>query len=173
MANDQDYPADLKPIEAALSGLVPAAARVDRDRLMYLAGAAGHESMKSGSAVDGSLRRRFSTKSFLWPLSTAALVLVSVLGALVAFRGTIERLVYVDRPGIKTNGPETAVVPRSSANLVPATHTNEPTNADYLVLRDRVLRNGVGVLDRRQGDTGNAGGEEIRNRALLRELLGS
>ena len=51
-ANDEyrpdDFPSELKPFEASLGSLVPAASRVDRDRLMYLAGAA--------SATDAAAR---------------------------------------------------------------------------------------------------------------------
>lgn len=174
MTPHNDFPADLKPLEAALSGLAPSAPRVDRDRLMYLAGAAAHESATSGMISDGSLSRRLSKNRFIWPLSTAALLLVSaVLGALVAFRQPAERIVYVDRPAAKSQSPDAATVVATPSTVAPLRQPHDSASADYLVLRDLVLRNGVGALDRGHADGGDVGREETRNRALLRTLLGS
>src|SRR5690349_11507409 len=90
-----EFPADLKPIEAALAGLSPAAVRLDRDRLMYMAGAAAAEAaaQRTGPAASNRL-----FKTWIWPLSTAVLLLVSFgLGAMLAFREPGERVVYVEQ----------------------------------------------------------------------------
>ncbi len=165
-----DFPAELKPIEAALSGLAPAAARLDRDRLMYLAGAA---------AARESSGRKLSQYGFLhspiWSLAAAALLFVSIgLGAVLALRQPADRIVYIDRPVAKSEQSSAAVVAKESSTDPferPVPHTR--ASADYLVLRDQVLRVGVGALDRNgpAGDTSRH--EESHNRAMLRQLLGS
>src|SRR4051794_34172917 len=156
MSLENDFPADLKPIEAALAGLMPAAARVDRDRLMYLAGAAAATAatQTAGPSDRSSVRIR-SLRKMIWPLSTAALLIVSIgFGSMVAFREPAERLVYVERPTERTNSSDVAIAPRTAINSTPAVRQNDSTSADYLVLRDQVLRLGVGALDR-AGTGGN------------------
>jgi len=74
-------PAELGAIETSLRGLQPTAAFLDRDRLMFKA---GQESM-----------RRLQ---MLWPMATAAAVLLAVgLGSVLALRPPVDRVVYVDR----------------------------------------------------------------------------
>ncbi|HEY2149047.1 MAG TPA: hypothetical protein VGH32_13995, partial [Pirellulales bacterium] len=86
-----DFGSDLKPLEAALGSLAPAASRIARDRLMFLAGAASIDA--TGSAVTGEILSAAKAgddcarlpqhwqRTFLatfWPLVTAVLLLISI-----------------------------------------------------------------------------------------------
>jgi hypothetical protein len=170
-ANDDsrpdDFPADLKPFEAALGSLVPAGSRVDRDRLMYLAGAA--------SAPSRVPNRRSRSRGFFWPCAAAAMLLVSLgLGALVAFRGPAERIVYVDRPVVNQE-PSTApsVTAPAGDTETRFAASQGSVDASYLVLREHVLRLGVNALDAPSPEVGGSHRTDARNRALLNRLLGS
>ncbi len=88
-----DIPAELKSFEARLGSLTPAAARMNRDRVMYLAGAAA-ASVRARQAdvpsvpVAASRGRFVRFKTSFWPLTTAALALVSLgLGTRLAWQG--------------------------------------------------------------------------------------
>src|ERR1700759_2661917 len=96
---DPELPEELKTIETALRQLTPIAGQIDRDRLMYLAGQA---SMTGASAPDRSIGSAWQ-KTFadwkLWPIATAALMLISVTlsGLLLATRPG-SPVVYVELP---------------------------------------------------------------------------
>jgi hypothetical protein len=165
-----DFPPDLKAFEAALSGLIPAASRLDRDRLMYQAGAASAAPATNHPAIRSS---RHPMR--LWPAATAALLVVALgLGTFVALREPHERIVYVDRPAAKSNlgtSPNLAIrFPRIEPAIPRA---QDPANASYLALREQVLRLGVEALDapRRPGEQPDH--HDVRNRALLNHFLGS
>ena len=69
---NEALPEELKAVETVLRRLTPNAQGVDRDRMMYLAGRA-------------SVTSRQNSFRMVWPISTAALLLISsVLGARVA-----------------------------------------------------------------------------------------
>ena len=184
-----DFPADLKPLEAALGSLLPAASRTDRDRLMFLAGAAsvnettatvaGNNASLAGVGDDaGGLRRRWQQRFFgtFWPLATAVLLLISIgLGALLAFRQPGERVVYVERQPTQ-EAQSSGLLASSGSPPVNAspdrTIASASADASYLVLRQQVLRRGVAALDRASQSDQRPAGSEARNRALLNELLG-
>lgn len=184
-----DFEPDLKPLEAALGSLMPTVSRIDRDRLMFQAGAAsvdattacvaGNDRSLANAGDDaGGLQRRWQHRSFgkFWPLATAVLLLISIgLGALLALRQTAERVVYVER-----QPTQDSQLPRSIASFgaPPVTAFTDRTiasasaDASYLVLRQQVLRRGVAALDRAMQNDQRPEASEARNRALLNELLG-
>ena len=194
MPFDESIPADgfesdLKPLEAALGSLAPAASRIDRDRLMFLAGAASIDA--TSSAVTGEIlsaakagddcarlprhwqRRFFAT---FWPLATAVLLLISIgLGAVLAFRQPGERVVYVERQPTQ-DSQSSRPLASSAAPPINAfadrTIASASADASYLVLRQQVLRRGVAALDSTSKSDQRPEANEARNRALLNELLG-
>jgi hypothetical protein len=179
---------DLKPLEAALGSLIPAASRVDRDRLMYLAGAASVDAKSAfiansnspGTAADDSSRfgltwwRRLS--GAFWPLAAAALLLISLgLGAALALREPRERVVYVERQPTQ----ESQSFPTLASSAVrPVENSSDRAiasaspDARYLFLRAQVLRRGVAALDSASQSDSRPVRRDERNRVLLNELLG-
>lgn len=125
MSKDKEpLPPELAALETALASLVPRAPTlIDRDRLMFLAG-------QAAAARD---RRRW-----LWPLSTAAslLLAVSMAAVLVARGGSRVGEPIVLRPddsSTKTGG--VVQVARETEIL-----------GDYLRLRRLVIEGGVDML---------------------------
>ena len=118
----------LVAVEAALASLDPAPSAVDRDRLMFLAGAA--------SARRGRAR-------WLWPsTAAAAAVAAAVLGAMLAVRPAAppERQIAEIKPHAAPRATF-AVGP----SVAPAAEP-EPMRADYFVLRREVLTRGVEAM---------------------------
>lgn len=176
-ANDDsrpdDFPPELKPFEAALGSLVPASSRVDRDRLMYLAGAAS-----TTDAAGAAMRQpdgRIHFRGILWPCAAAAMLLVSLgLGALLKFRGPAERIVYIDRPATRQEPSAALTVAVSTGDAESRfAAAQSSANASYLVLREQVLRLGVNALDAPSHEASGSRRTDARNRALLNQLLGS
>jgi hypothetical protein len=164
-----DFPPDLKAFEAALAGLVPTGSRIDRDRLMYRAGAAA-----TTSATKSPPNRFSRLPAMLWPTATAAMLLVTLgLGALIALRQPQERIVYVDRPAGSRVGGSPALATQWP-DLLPSLASREnPATASYLALRQQVLRVGVESLDAPSHGGERTGQSDVRNRALLNHFLGS
>jgi hypothetical protein len=168
-SHSDDFPPDLKAFEAALGGLVPAESRLNRDRLMYLAGAAAAAPSGSQTAMRSS-----RLPAFLWPLATAALFLAALgLGALVALRQPTERIVYQDRPAASTNPGDAPSLALHLPLIGPTNSMHGTASGSYLALREQVLRHGVGALDAPSGPAEPADQSDVRNRALLNHLLGS
>jgi hypothetical protein len=165
-----DFPPDLKAFEAALGGLVPAESRLDRDRLMYLAGAAAATPRSSAPAT-----RSIRLPALFWPIATAALFLVALgLGALVAIRQPLERIVYVDRPAARMNPGDTPSLTAHWPQIeLPVVADRDRSSGSYLALREQVLLLGLGALDAPSGPAEPADHSDVRNRALLNHLLGS
>src|SRR5687767_6318887 len=90
MSSDNEHrenPHDLKPVEQTLAAFAPRAPQLDRDRLMFLAGA---ESVQgSGFGVQGSgVTVPVITKSrgsWVWPAATAAMAATSLALAVALF----------------------------------------------------------------------------------------
>jgi hypothetical protein len=165
-----DFPPDLKAFEAALGGLVPAESRLNRDRLMYLAGAAA--ATPSGNQPALRIGR---IPALLWPIATAALFVIAVgLGALAALRQPAERIVYVDRPAARANSADAPSLLAQLPRVGPSTAADrDTTSGSYLALREQVLRLGVGALDVPSGAAEPPDRSDVRNRSLLNHLLGS
>jgi hypothetical protein len=127
---DEALPEELKAVEAVLRRLTPNAQGIDRERMMYLAGRASVASRK------GSLR-------IVWPLSTAALLLVSLaLGGMLIARGHHEQPL--------------GQLPKDQQNVRLVAGESENTNvgraplavdhSSYFQLRTAVLRGGAEAL---------------------------
>jgi hypothetical protein len=162
-----DLPIELKSFEAQLAQLSPAAGAVNRDTLMYRAGweacQAAHQCSGNGGHAgpsQGADRGR-TTRFWLWPLSSAALLLLSAtLGVLLGLRQPGERIVYVNQPvtaksdahagGLShATSPATVAVDRSGLPrtfIEPPARTLVSARGDYLSLRDRVLANGIDAI---------------------------
>ncbi|HLA85859.1 MAG TPA: hypothetical protein VJL29_13800, partial [Thermoguttaceae bacterium] len=144
----------LAAVEAALASLCPAPLGVDRDRLMFLAGSA-------------SARR--GRRQWLWPAATAATTLLAVgLATMLVFRPTSPLVgpiagaanVHGDCPNFRGEAVENGTVPfgtEGDRHIVrpaddrkmsqpPARERFQPIRADYLVLRQKVLSEGVDAL---------------------------
>jgi hypothetical protein len=150
-APGEELPEDLKAIETALRQLTPRAAevdRVDRDRLMYLAGQASavHASSPSGTAA--LVKREMKVRRNLWPLATAALTLVSITLGGVLLRSTRpnEHMVYLEQPGGNAGGGAPIMVQFPSAEHFPVGLSSANYSADYFRLRNLLLTRGVDAL---------------------------
>ena len=151
---------ELKAIEAALGSLVPRQGGMDRDRLMYRAGAA-------------SVARR--SARWMWPAATATMTLLSVtLAVSLVGRGeprVVERIKYVTVDGPTKTTPDPS--PRSISMNRRQHVESMASSGNYLRLRRLVLAGGVEALPpppARRGD-GIAGPSPITNRdSLLKQL---
>lgn len=132
----EDVP-DLSRMEAALAGLTPVPARVDRDRLMFQAGQAGARNSPAWPIVSGILG-----------VATAALVIV-----VLAYPRTrvVERVVYVSPPPAPTS-PEQAPVAKLPTAQPPAIAAwfersdDLPYRNPYEALEEQLLRWGLDGL---------------------------
>ncbi len=125
MQDEQTLTPAEQELASALGGLVPAAAGIDRDRMMFQAGRA-------------SARRR----GYVWQGATAALAFalgLSVIG-LPAPR-QVERIVYVTKevPGLPGEHWASADSPRRASDL-------SQVEGSYLELRNEVLARGLDAL---------------------------
>lgn len=143
-----DERVDLDELERHLRGWVPRACRVNRDRLMYLAG-------REAALADRSRPRH--VPAVCWPAATAVLLVLSVALAVWGFLTPrvqyVERLVVVERPPAADRIP-----PRLAARAIgqsddePAQITGSgwasttARGASYLQLRAAVLRRGADAL---------------------------
>jgi hypothetical protein len=135
---NEELPAELKAVERVLRRLQPSADRLDRDRLMYLSGRASVPSQRN-------------TRRWMWPISTAALLLVSLtLGGMLlnSARGWRQTEPLANRPlGQNTVATESQNGAGRSVDLAIA--DREPSS--YLQLRNTVLLGGVDALPAPQG----------------------
>jgi hypothetical protein len=188
-------PADLTPelsaIEQQLAALAPRAARVDRDRLMYLAGAASEQGPPTRPAP-------VERPSWLWPSATGVLAATSLgLAVLLAMRETPEPyIVYIPAPaaaaGNFADAPR-APTPREQVVAAEATPGRQhasarPTATDwsvarrgsiprenYLQVRDVALRMGLDALavPRSSGGATSAEGSDLPTyRSLMQAAFG-
>ena len=133
---------DLAAVEAVLSSLSPAPSGLDRDGLMYLAGRAS-----AGKSSPSARRRR---ADWLWPCTTAAMVLVAVTFATMWLaRGgpeVVTHVVYVesDRPAKAQGQSEQQAV--AIEVEVEVTAKRKELRTDYLQLRRPVLIHGVDAI---------------------------
>jgi hypothetical protein len=198
MSHDRlpDLPPELKTLAADLAALVPASGALSRDELMYRA---GWEACAATEAVDfarpevhahaKSVQCRRS--SWLWPLSTAGLLLVSVtLAIALATRTTEVGVVDIARPVKSTFEVEQVQHPFPiKATAFPPSIAQDagappkpPLNSaqvhlghEYFALRGQVLAFGVDALDSRAAAATpgeQAAVEDSRYGALLHELRG-
>ena len=169
-SSNNQIPRDLKPVEQTLAALSPQPPRIDRDRVMFLAGAASVQ----GSEVRGQRSEVAKIKgAWTWPAATAALAATSLAlaVALVVRTNAPPQIVYVDRPAPAAPAmrPQVAVQPEPSPNLqATATDSALPRPAprsarapqvpadNYLRSREVALRMGVDALGTPRATGGGA-----------------
>jgi hypothetical protein len=124
---------ELSAIEAALASLAPTAPRLNRDRVMYLAGQA--------AAVQAARR---GVRAWLWPCATAAALVLSAILGLREFRA-----------GGSGAEPVIAKAIARPEGIPGRPGPSEPTGPaepnEYLRLRELVLRDGVEALPESTG----------------------
>jgi hypothetical protein len=145
-----DLPSDLKSLAADLAALTPSSGGVNRDELMYRAG------WEAGAATSWATpSTMLRAAAWLWPLSTAALVLIAAaLSIVLATREPEVQLVYVEKP--PTLNVEAENHNASAADHIPVAQPllspsgmfawSARQGNDYLSLRERVLAFGVDML---------------------------
>lgn len=166
--------ASLESFAASLAALSPHA-RLDRDRLMYLAGQAS----VGQASVDQASRR---PRPWAWPVACSAMTAVAAcLLALLASRPepkVIERIVRVPVNTSVENiaGGQNAVAERQAAEeshvARPERPPREIRTAKYLELRDRVLALGLDDWTTTNGSSENRADSPPDNyRELLKRML--
>jgi hypothetical protein len=134
---------ELNDLAAALAALAPAGSTIDRDELMYRAGQA--------SAVAS----RPSARRWLWPLATAACVLVSATaGFQAASRWSpqvVERIVHVPAPPPPSALPERRLAPAVDGAVAQRPAREESNlatdnSASYFHLRQQAIAGGIDSL---------------------------
>lgn len=142
--HDEPRTPEFSPFEQALAGLTPTA-KLARDELLFAAGRAAAE--RDAALAHSAWRRR------AWPLSTAALALLSVgLSAALLARSPRTEIVYVERPAsLTTEAPTIAAAPplalpsnREASSPRPFSTQFPPES--YASLREQALR---GEFERR------------------------
>jgi hypothetical protein len=141
---------ELRAIESALGGFIPVPSRLDRDKLMFQAGAASARS---------AARRRWVWPSIAATL-TAALVFESLALAVRPGPRVVERVVVVHEPvpGTATSAARAEAIP----NPAPADFVSEarspvqlplavswPVTSDYQRIQELVLLLGLDALPER------------------------
>lgn len=147
MLKDNFKPAEDDPLERLLDRFTPVASRIDRDQLMFRAGISAAQAMQLNRPIVRPQDR-------VWPalaiLTTAAAL---VLGVAIWHRPAAE-VIVVERPAAAAKVPVSIesvkatelpkqveareTIPNPIASLDPA--------ANYLLQRDRVLREGLDAL---------------------------
>jgi hypothetical protein len=164
-----ELPPDLKSLEADLVAMSPACGALSRDELMYRAGWEASAASTAGDPARAKVKSQAKTdrirgSSWLWPLSTAGLLLVAaILGVILATRSPEVRVVYIEKPvrssseALPSKQPADKRPISSPDETVAAQHPQLPSakivnriqfgaGHEYLSLRQRVLAFGVDVL---------------------------
>lgn len=163
-----NFAESLKPLEAKLAALRPIANGIDRDRLMYEAGAAA----TVRPSTYGSRSRWW-----LWPCISAAMLLVSAcLATELALRGSAtERIVYVSRPEARIKlAPmtDTPRDPKSSTDTASSAGLPWSDQSNFALLQ-RALRFGVDAIGSPVSSGRISPAPEVGNRPLLNQMLGT
>lgn len=156
---------ELKPVEQTLAAFAPAAPRLDRDRLMFLAGAASARGPAEIAPVERGGSRRVDAaakRAWLWPAAATALAATSLaLGIALFVRPQPQvRVVYVHPPAapspvsdrVATAAVEPATKPvassiRDQPHLPRAAIASPDIPANnYLRSREVALRMGLDAL---------------------------
>jgi hypothetical protein len=176
---------DLTQFEQTLASLTPVPPQVDRDRLMFLAGAAsaGEETQKTGGRGQMGPVVTAGRSAWLWPAATAALGATSLALAiaLVARSAAPTQIVYVERPApavsprvaIQSNqtreNPAAAPMAAEVNQRVPRTLAVPQVPADnYVRSRDVALLLGLDAL----GTPRSAGGGSAAGMTYFDWLVG-
>ena len=168
----EPHPDSLTSIEQALASFAPSAPRLDRDRLMFLAGQASAEGRESGfGSRKTDVYPPSNVGTRFWPAATAALAATSLalLIALVARPTPQPQIVYLDRPPIAESGDATkqpaspaaresvaeTALPGPASRLAAARLPAIPAD-NYLRSRDVALRLGLDALGSGPGADGDS-----------------
>jgi hypothetical protein len=163
MSREEIQAQDLKAVEAALASLAPSTGRLDRDRLMYLAGEAAALSRFAQSKPAPShiaqtvstVRGRVPLRRWAWPaaFSTMSAVAATLLAMLMSRPepAVIPQIVYVpvDQPTAVDDSTESSMAGSETPIQVGPRHKEQmgnerrPAEGDYLRLRDQVLALGL------------------------------
>ena len=145
-----DLPSDLKSFAAELAALAPSSGILNRDELMYRAG------WEAGTAASPPFHSKLRAAAWLWPLTTAALVLIAAaLSIVLAIREPEVQIVYVEKQPAsrfaaeKQDETATRHIPAASqTSLSPSGAVARSARRvnDYLSLREQVLAFGVDAL---------------------------
>lgn len=141
---------ELNAVESALGGLIPVPSRLDRDKLMFQAGAVSQRSAARGRWVWPSIAATLA----------AALVSESLVLAVRPGPRVVERIVVVHEsaPGTSTSLALAETIPNpapadfSSEARSPAEPTwalSSPLTADYQPIQELVLRLGLDAVPER------------------------
>ncbi|MEX2173392.1 MAG: hypothetical protein WD872_03460 [Pirellulaceae bacterium] len=200
---EAEQPEELRVVEQLLAAVAPVAPRLDRDRLMFLAGqasasASGRRLQASGrrGAPDGDdlphgedigkLTHPARQLRRAWPVATAALAATSLALAIALFLRpqptTRVEIVYRDRPA-PAIAPErvAAAMPEKieSTDALPTARAfarrtrTEVLASNYLRTRDIALRLGLDALGTAPGGSGDGSVTAPTYRSLLEGLLSS
>jgi hypothetical protein len=162
---ENDEPQELKRIEQALAGLAAAPPRLDRDRLMFLAGQA---------RVQGTGYRVQGSAGMLWRATSAALAATSLALAVVLLTrpSPPERIVYRDREvtvaRAAAQAPSTVAAPPRAFATAPAAAAIPADN--YVRSRDVALRLGLDALGNWPSEGSQAESPPPTYRSLLEAL---
>lgn len=176
--HENHEPPELRIVEQALAGLAPAAPRIDRDRLMFLAGQAssGREPRADANlAKTRPIGKLSHPARLLWPATSAALAATSLALAiaLVNRPAPAERIVYRDRevivadaaPSLPVTTPPLTKGPPKALSTASATLPAD----NYVRTRDLALRLGLDAL----GNAPRGGGDRETPTPTARSLLES
>jgi hypothetical protein len=175
-----DLPLELKAFAANLAALSPSSGGLNRDELMYRAGWEAHAAM---SPAFHSIR--LGATRWLWPLTTAALVLISAaLSFVLATREPAVQIVYVEKPQAwsaeaekRTVTPAEPIAGGAQPLLSPSRMIAQSVamGNDYFSLRDRVLTLGIDELPEPVNDPSHQETPAIRDSrygTMIGELRG-
>jgi hypothetical protein len=173
--NHSENPDDLKHVEQTLAALAPRHPQLDRDRLMFLAGAAsgGQRGQETGDRGQIGPLARASRPAWVWPAASAALAATSLALAIALFVRPQPQvqIVYRDRPAAEAfPAAGAAQVVQAAAPRLPAeagtsggafrpadSLPSVPAN-NYVHTREVALRMGVDALGTsRTAGTGSPG----------------
>jgi hypothetical protein len=157
------------PIEQLLESFAPVGSAIDRDRLMFQAGMqAARTELRIQPPAAPAMRVR------LWPIvsliSTAAALAMAVL-----LGQRPERLVIVEHvPGtVKTVPPQQDQPRPAPTDFVSTQMPSIDRDTNYVLRRDRVLREGLDALAQNSQHGGGSGHPTATQRDLLEQMVGA
>ena len=188
-------PQELKAVEQALAAVAPAAPRLDRDRLMFLAGAASAQASggreppeaidanlagNSCNATEGVPYNARTRRGLFWPAATTALAATSLALAIALLNrpAPAEKIVYRDREVLVAAAapnapssvtPQTAVPKAHGGPFLAAPAAVIPAD-NYVRTRDVALRLGLDALGTRPAVGGSAESPAPTYRSLMEAL---
>lgn len=168
MSHDEPLSPQLSGLAAALANLTPAAPRLDRDRLMYLAGQAAAEA-DSPAVLPTSAPLAAEAPRWLWPTVAAVFALLSLTLGALHFRPSEPPLVQTEpsNPRAETAPPTMPTVPNAAPTVVDAN--------SYLRLRQVLLvRDAAGFAPLDAVNSGDAprSNDPADYQRLRQELMG-